>query len=302
VERAWVDYPFMIGAWCFTIGNYLCYFQAINRGHDHEEMSGQRHFWPLEWSGGATAAALNCCGAALFNINTMEMFFPSVRAAYGLRSWNFWYVFVGAAGSAFFVVAGFIQGEYNEWRQLKCTAPVVTSHMNFWGGVMFLLAYVIDWNHFADKHEKVTVWGVATPFTVGSACFVFAAFAELWMWKTENFGLGFAISLKAPSQRKVQRQVDKTAMFFISIYFLNITMSWVRFGFVLSGEDYRNVWSYTIVHKLVVYHFLLFTISVYHKVPKEHPYDLIVYGVRAIGLFGIVGEVLQIAALVRDYT
>ena len=28
--KAWVDYSFMIGAWCFTVGNYAVYFQVIN--------------------------------------------------------------------------------------------------------------------------------------------------------------------------------------------------------------------------------------------------------------------------------
>ena len=28
--KAWVDYSFMIGAWCFTLGNYAVYFQVIN--------------------------------------------------------------------------------------------------------------------------------------------------------------------------------------------------------------------------------------------------------------------------------
>merc|ERR1712032_295204 len=184
------------------------------------------------------------------------------------------------------------------WRQLKLSAPVIISHMNFWGGVLFLLAYAIDWNHFADKHEPVTVWGVATPFTVGSACFLVAAFAELWMWKTENFGLGFAISLKTPRRREVQRQINRTAMFFIFIYFCNICMSGVRFGFVSASDLYRNIFEVTIIHKIIVYHFVLFVISVYHKIPKEHPYDLLVYLARALAVFGAVAEIIQITVLI----
>ena len=30
-SRAWVEYPYMVGAWSFTIANYLVYFQIINR-------------------------------------------------------------------------------------------------------------------------------------------------------------------------------------------------------------------------------------------------------------------------------
>ena len=36
IYKAWVDYSFMIGAWCFTAGNYCVYFQVIN-SHDEDD-------------------------------------------------------------------------------------------------------------------------------------------------------------------------------------------------------------------------------------------------------------------------
>merc|ERR1712187_147646 len=242
-------------------------------------------------------------GAFLFNVNTMEMFFPWIKERHGLRSWNFWYVFIGAAGSAFFVVAGAIQGEYNNWRQCKCSAPVVISHMNFWGGVLFFVGYAVDWNKYADQHEMMTRWGVATPFTVGSIFFLCAAFAEIVMWKSERYGLGFATSLATPVERELEeRSVNNWSVFFLGIYFIDIIMGWIRFSFVVSTDTYHDVKALMILHTRMMYHLLLFLISSYHKVPKEHPYDIIAYLVRLLAVFGLFGESMDVWKIMCDYT
>lgn len=322
--KAWVDYPFMIGGWCFTIGNYLCYYQTINKYHGHAGWCQARYLCPsslqeFKESPGTLAALLNIFGALFFNVNTMEMFFPWVKTQHGLSSWNFWYVFIGCAGSAFFVVAGFIQGEYNKWRRCECSAEVVISHMNFWGGVLFFVGYAVDWNKYADQHENITIWGVATPFTVGSIFFLLAAEAELVMWKSERYGLGFATSLTsrrseleeqiinnwglATSQQKLEEQmVNNCAVFFLGIYFINILMGWIRFGFVVSTDRYQDVKALMVLHTIMIYHVFLFIISSYHKIPREHPYDIIIYLIRIVAVFALVGETLDVRILISDYT
>merc|ERR1711966_503536 len=36
--KGWVDYTFMIGAWCFTVGNYLNYFLVINAEYNYDDL------------------------------------------------------------------------------------------------------------------------------------------------------------------------------------------------------------------------------------------------------------------------
>ena len=57
--------------------------------------------------------------------------------------------------------------------------------LNLAGAVLFLMAYIVEYNHFADRHEDVLVWLVAAPFTVGSIFFFIGSWMSLYMWKQQ---------------------------------------------------------------------------------------------------------------------
>ena len=144
-------------------------------------------------------ALCNVVGTLLFNLNTMSMF-SWLADKTTLGGFNGWYFGTGAVGSAFFMLGAVFEGEHNNWRQVSCARfrelPFLMSILNFLGGFFFFVAYAVDVNRFADdlcaKGEcAVTVWVVCAPFTLGSLCFLVSSWMSLWMWKKQEFGLGY---------------------------------------------------------------------------------------------------------------
>jgi hypothetical protein len=211
--EAMVDYCFMIGAWCFLIGNYAVYFQVINQNVVHKvygeskltPSQSVRMLAPIEWSdGGHVGAVFNCVGAILFCFNTMSMYANKESTA----NFDLWYVMTGTLGSMGFVIGAVAEGEHNNWRELRLSEmPVLMSFLNFMGGALFVVAYVTDFNRFDDEECAngrcgFTVWLVATPFTIGSILFILSAWISLWMWKQQRFGVGFAKTLDSRLEDK----------------------------------------------------------------------------------------------------
>jgi hypothetical protein len=95
---AWVDYSFLIGAWCFTIGNYLVYFQVINSDKSSSEPFSL--FARPVMDGGHLGAIFNLIGSLLFNWNTMLMFDTANHDSVWYE-YNLVYVMSGGLGSVF---------------------------------------------------------------------------------------------------------------------------------------------------------------------------------------------------------
>ena len=204
--KAWVDYSFMIGAWCFLIGNYAVYFQVIN-GHSSDVDVTKFKFvtWPDCSDFGHVGALVNVLGALAYNINTMLMFDTANHMSvsvgcphsYGCNTlwsqvwydYNLTYVLSGGTGSALFAIGAVCEAEHNNWRDCSLEtlkkAPVIMAILNFIGAVLFLLAYIVEYHHYADNHEDILVWLVATPFTVGSVFFFIGSWMSLFMWKQQ---------------------------------------------------------------------------------------------------------------------
>ena len=287
VSLAWIDYSFMIGAWCFTIGNYLVYFQVIN-GEDTGRAAGRRRRTCLtrrKWlaaprrESGHLGSLCNCVGAVLFNMNTMTMFAASAKST--MAGFNFWYVFTGAGGSAFFVFGAIFEGEHNDWRRLSLKRftelPFLMSVLNFLGGVLFFVAYIVDVNKTADTRCEagdcmLTIHGVAGTFTVGSIFFIISSWMSLWMWKSQDFGLSFAKTVVGHSITKV----DIKQQLMLVIYCSNICMAWLKLGFLMA-----NLWKNEVTFfldtglKLLAYFCIMFLASAVHTTPARHPYDYV---------------------------
>jgi hypothetical protein len=135
-----------------------------------------------------------------------------------LTAFNVIYVGTGAFGSICFIAGAAFEGHHNKWldkpwSRLK-ELPVWMAHFNFWGSVLFLVGYLADVNRAADTFCKqgscaLTIWGVATPFTVGSLFFMFASWMSLWLWKTQNYGLGFGKTIVGRTAGQLPTLLEK---------------------------------------------------------------------------------------------
>ena len=109
--KAWVDYSFMIGAWCFTAGNYAVYFQVINfEGDDLSFIA-----WPDLGDWGHLGTLFNLFGAIAYNVNTM-LFFDTADHDSIMYEYNLVYVISGGLGSILFALGALAEGEHNNWR------------------------------------------------------------------------------------------------------------------------------------------------------------------------------------------
>ena len=332
-----LSYPrtdqFMFGAWAFMIGNYLIYFQLINKAAAHGDrrasyaVAGRgacRSFatWPKRESG-HLGSLFNLIGASFFIINTMAMFRPPAEGE-GVNvtvtdaekeakniDFNLWYVMTGGVGSFFFVLGAICEGEHNHWRQSPwkhiTELPILMSFLNFFGGVLFLVAYVVDFSGYADKtcadgDCDATVWGVAGTFTTGSIFFLISSWMSLWMWKQQNFGLGFAKEMVGRSMVKV----DLKQQIMIVFYCANICLSWCRLGFVFSrkfeNESMEHALALDAGLKLLAYHCIMFLASALHTTPKRHPFNYIFWCMRIIAIYGFVSEVYIVHEMAVDGT
>eukprot|EP00747_Dinoflagellata_sp_TGD_P144317 gnl/TRDRNA2_/TRDRNA2_176479_c2_seq17.p1 gnl/TRDRNA2_/TRDRNA2_176479_c2~~gnl/TRDRNA2_/TRDRNA2_176479_c2_seq17.p1 ORF type:complete len:393 (+),score=52.08 gnl/TRDRNA2_/TRDRNA2_176479_c2_seq17:104-1282(+) len=302
VSRAWVDYSFMIGGWCFTFGNYLSYLNVINQNKHHKHERLHLVTWPAgQTDKGHVASLLNVLGALWYNVCTMSMFgWPPKKT---LLEYNLTYVGTGVAGSVCFVVAALLQGEYNDWRRYTWSLPVWISHFNFWGAALFLLGYAVDFNHTADDmgaDSVLEVSGVDCTFLFGSLCFLVGACMDLVMWQQERYGLGFAKKLQNNSAVKA----DFLQLVTIAATVLNITFTWVRISFAAATPHsyIRKVGGqWASGEKIIAYHVILLMLSLLHKTPKRHPYDYLTYGLRVVAAFGLLGESMELNQLISLY-
>jgi hypothetical protein len=254
------------------------------------------------------------------------------------RNFNLWYVMTGSVGSMFFVLSSICEGEHNNWRTFcpvthwlpwvdKRAMARIASVLNFWGALCFFIAYIVDYNRTADEHEWVEIYFVAGPFTVGSIFFAISSWIGLWMWKTEQFGLGFATHLDLDSSRvlfeedspKPQIPVEHSKVccgltcmvscgegpgkavsipqqLMMVFYIGNICINWclLGFGFALyfkwRDDGVRDARLMEIGFKLLVYHGVIFLASVLHRVPDRVPWSYLMFFLRFTAVYGFVTD------------
>ena len=310
VRTAWVDYSYMIGAWMFTISNYLVYFQVINKMHDHEKAQKDDTLqtklcflaWP-EKDKGHLAAILNVLGAICYNIETMSMFGADKSSSIGFFMW---YVLPGTMGSLCFVIAACFEGEYNNWRdyskgyfRVKRIA-VWQSMCNWSGGVLFMLGYAVDFNHFADDHPEVNLYAVINPFLVGSIFFAVSSGLDLMMWKMHMFGLGFSKELsndndlppREDSLIKNNRMICWKQYTMLWIYCLNVASAFVRCSLHVAilrliTYEHELICMSDVLRCIVMYEGILWLATVLHRTPDHFPYDKLLWLMRIVAVFDL---------------
>jgi len=300
--RAWVDYPFMVGAWCFTAGNYAVYFQVINRlsSHGASDNSAVNHVHSTRWliperadvSLGYWACVFNLIGSLFYNFNTMGMYEPLEGYKKTPAGYNLVYVMSGSVGSACFILAAILEGEYNQWRKcswqtLTTNWPVLMSCFSLIGGVLFFVGYISDLNHFVEEADTRarTIELVATPFTIGSLFFLASSWMMQVMWKARMFGLGFAKEL---TNRRSDSTVSRSQQIMMLFYCMNLGMCWLLLGKLLGGDGagwYKDVGDIgwlcnNVLLRIAAYNTIIVLASIVHGVPPDCPYPCMFWTMR----------------------
>ena len=186
-RRALVDYSYAIGGCYFTAGAYLSYYEVINVGKKH-------HRW---FAGPGTSMSVAgywgslsyFIGAASFQIAVTAVFIAPELPAQKVLTLEW---IPQAIGGALFTTAACIESWHNQ--SARATQYVYWVCLFYLiGSILFLVAAAMGtWLYVKHNEDEFLVQStVDLPYLVGSLCFLIGAWAQLLMWKAEQFGLGF---------------------------------------------------------------------------------------------------------------
>ena len=154
------------------------------------------------------------------------------------------------------------------------------------------------------------MWEVNNFFVIGSVFFLLSAWISLWMWKEQMFGLGYGDADGTLMGHRKKSKVDVKQQVALLFYMVNIMLAWVycvlasnddssqSFGHISKG--WVRVAQLGSLFSVLVYHCILFLMSTIHDTPKTHPYDYLLWSMRAIALFGTVFETYRLAIYLSD--
>ena len=178
MRRGLVEYAYFAGSLFFSLGAYLGFFQVINVGNATTRLVGCRGTSVEAYWG----SLLYFLGALCFNVACAVGLLPHTDAL----SWAAYWA-PSTLGSLCFVLAAIIEFKHNS--HVRCSTPVFW--LCFWylaGSLLFLVAAAAGWPHQVEDVED----GLVNPgYALGSIAFALGAWCALWMWKAEQFGLGF---------------------------------------------------------------------------------------------------------------
>lgn len=307
LEKTWTGIPYFIGATLFGIGNYLLYFQLINKfvhhGGDDEphEPVGKIRFiaWPEATYPHVALILLNV-GAWCFEFLCITQFLGIEGSYLGV---NLFDVLPGVTASVLFCAGCICEGEYNDWR--ACTKetfqnPAVwSSFLNALGCALFVVGYASNTNHMTWGErwgldvQTVDNWLLATPWLVGSAAFLIASHIDLFMWKKKIYGLGFAKEI-TDSTEEVGVNVDMRHFIMIIIYTLLLCSACMDMGLRVYVEDTYGMLDWlNDIFTLMVYTIYLTLGCVMHRTPLVQPYSTIIWMMRFLAVYDVVRHVLR---------
>ena len=217
-QRVLVDYAYAIGSCYFTIGAYLSFFEVINTDLIHGTGTGKA---PTRYLGGPGDASSPegywgslsyFLGAGSFQAAvTVALFMPSIEPQAALL---FEWV-PQAVGGALFTVAACFESYHNRGATREQSVYWVCA-LYLIGSILFLFAASLGTAKSAVgfQSEACVRFGIDLPYLLGSVCFLVGAWAQLQMWKDEQFGLGFISEINRDFVRAGARQsvVEQVAL------------------------------------------------------------------------------------------
>ena len=307
-KRALVTYPFLLGSVLFTVGGYLGVFQAINVG-----VRGPSQLW--RWApekDGFMGYFYYFVGALVFNVSCAE---PLEMFA-GLPGWIKREMAWGAAeiGSICFVLGAWREVTNNDCLDVRrCYESGKTRTVIFWlswnnlsGSCFFLLAAC------AGRFDPESPGWVYTTYLIGSLNFFVASSMMLYMWKGEQYGLGFIPSINrlvplrsASGDGKAYRRVSVLQYVFLQLYIVLTGASFIDFCFATQRFGvYSQYHGFAHFHEAIASLMgvfmsvgLLVMASVLHHTPRIHPFDKLLYWVQIY----VVVTLVQILISIGEY-
>lgn len=329
---ALVDAPFMAGACLFTLGAYLGCLSAVNANdapwEDMRWLAGPKA-WRLP---GVPGYFIYLVGTLFFGWDCAAALAPAAGHALpgGVLGTQLLVWAPGVVGSLCFIAGGAEECRVNRvpqrlyralaggrgggrgrgarggqshgaapwdnedgqepasaWRSV----PVALSLVNLAGGCLFLWGSIggmlvrADWVLGQQLH-------VASPFLLGSLCYVLGSTLMLCMWKREQYGLGMVASLNTPQAMPphdtpgAPPQVRWNHFGFVHTSSVCAALAVVdllfaaarRRGSVPAHEAVRHAGASTVV--LMLTHGVMALGAEIHRTPKQRPYGALVRFMR----------------------
>ena len=192
VEEDWqrlglIDYAYFAGSIFYTFGAYSGFFEVINVGQE-----GALRFFAC--SGTSLEAfwgsLLYLIGALFFNVACTHGVLPEKVKSERL-SWGMYWL-PSTVGSLCFTLAACVEFKHN-WHASWRTPVFWLCFFYLAGSLLFLFAAAAGYP--SQPLEDALVNG---PYLLGSVSFALGAWCALWMWKSEQFGLGFIREINEP--------------------------------------------------------------------------------------------------------
>lgn len=295
-ELALVQTAYLAGGVCFTVGSYAGLVEVMNVKEDGTRVL----LWPVgaRWKRLRLEGSINwkallgyssyLFGAILYNVNTISGYFKLTDLEDTML--------VGL--TSLFGALAFTAGAI-----LECiTNKIWLMHLSdgaWWVSVANLigsLGYTVAGFSMTVKVEGTqnVDWLVNAPYLVGSAGFMIGGIATMWLWKSEQYGLGFLPEMNTVGLREEPAEDEFVLSMaseygcgraspyqipFLTMYLFNAAGSMLLVGISLFLiKDDLGYELYESILNFLLSHGVMLLGSVVHHVPTARPHNwLLVY-------------------------
>ena len=279
-EAALVTGSYFAGSIAYTAGAYLSWFEVINLGKSATQL------WSLTGStcGAYWGSLWYLIGALAFNVNTTC---GLAACSESLLAWV-----ASIAGSLCFTLAAAIDCHHN--RMARCTDSVFWLCFTYMAGsVLFLVGSLCSYPGLPLGHFFNDLTVNAT-FGIGAVFFLFGSWITLYMWKAEQFGLGFIseIHRNQVATGTDPKGVDISQQGFLLVYvilgvvsILDMCHTWyLRHDHVERGVSsvLLTATALSSLSSCLAAHAILWLATVVHRMPTLAPFGYLLWCVRLI--------------------
>eukprot|EP00933_Yihiella_yeosuensis_P019862 TRINITY_DN1601_c0_g5_i1.p1 TRINITY_DN1601_c0_g5~~TRINITY_DN1601_c0_g5_i1.p1 ORF type:complete len:407 (-),score=57.77 TRINITY_DN1601_c0_g5_i1:274-1494(-) len=300
-ELALVQTPYLVGGVCFTIGSYMGILEVMNVGESGSRFIlcpcgqawRQQRRMSVNWKPFLGYGSY-LAGAIFYNVNTVAGFFsltPSEDMYLdGMTA------LLGALG---FCIGSLLECMINKVWHIRLTSGLWwLSVSNLVGSLGFLIAGVAL---FGKVDESQTKWVVDLPYLLGSAAFMIGALCTMWLWKCEQFGLGFIPEMNIRFEREEPQEfvLDMHAEYgcgrasawqlpFLTMYLVSCCASVVNIGIVIflpvAIQNQKDLGFQLLEASLnfALSHGVMLLGSIVHHVPTARPHNWLLIYMRVV--------------------
>ncbi|KAJ8599155.1 hypothetical protein CTAYLR_008304 [Chrysophaeum taylorii] len=243
---------------------------------------------------------------------------PSRRAAIAVA--NATTALPALLGGALFVIGAAFAVDVNEsWRPSGAFHDIAwwVSNFNFVGSLLFLEAGVFCFHGLPEAVGSTGALTVKLPYLVGSACFLCASTLELFMWRVDLHGLSFVRAInKSTRLADILREINPVnpsaaladspednsgvslnTLFFVLVCIFTYAFSLMDLVFAANLARCRHQNSLFVGSAYDIYDAMLQSLlcfaalalaSVVHTVPKQRPFGMLTWILRATMFFLLV--------------